>query len=103
MSDAFVKLMSQGGKSSPSTSGGRPMHDQWFGFKKVDNNGRIAAKCIKCSKSFVQYFCEFIFTVCTSKFSVKSAVTTTLKKMKMPIISKVLMVLQLSTIWMLTQ
>lgn len=55
MSNAFEKLMSQSGKNDAttplaSTSTGRPMHDQWYGYKKVQHNGRVAAKCMNCVK-----------------------------------------------------
>lgn len=51
MSNLFEKLMAQSGKqSAPSTSSGRPMHDQWSGYKKIHVNGRVAAKCLNCLK-----------------------------------------------------
>lgn len=37
--------------STSKSTGGRPMHDQWYGYKKVQINGRSAAKCMNCLKS----------------------------------------------------
>lgn len=54
MSNAFEKIMSQtetDGNMKPSTSGGRPMHEYWSGYKKVQVNGRVAAKCKFCPKT----------------------------------------------------
>lgn len=56
MSNAFDALMSQSGNSDndnekPSTSGGRPMHEHWYGFEKIQVSGRVAAKCKFCSKT----------------------------------------------------
>lgn len=54
MSDIFDKMMQQGkqketGKSK--SSGGRPMHDAWDGYKKVIEEGKAIALCLKCGKS----------------------------------------------------
>lgn len=52
-SNAFEKLMLKSRESSPSPSvGGRPMHDQWTGFEKIEANGKTVAKCIACAKVY---------------------------------------------------
>lgn len=38
-------------KPSPSSSG-RPMHENWYGYKKVYVRGKHAAECLNCSKTF---------------------------------------------------
>lgn len=58
MSDIFEKMMSKSGSGvsaspSPSSSGGRPMHDHWEGFAKVYVKGKVAAKCHLCSKTLL--------------------------------------------------
>lgn len=55
MSNAFEELMSQSTKQrKPSTSsaGGRPMHNSWLGYEKKYVNGKVAAKCSKCLRTF---------------------------------------------------
>lgn len=54
MSNAFDKLMDPKNKpdTSSTSSGGRPMHDAWFGYEKVYVEGRVAAKCCNCFKTF---------------------------------------------------
>lgn len=54
MSDTFEKMMSQKGNrgsDQPSSSGGRPMHVHWSGYKKIQANGRVAALCNTCQKT----------------------------------------------------
>lgn len=31
---------------------GRPMHENWHGYKKVYVNGKVAANCLNCLKTF---------------------------------------------------
>lgn len=39
-------------RSNPSSTGGRPMHENWYGYEKVQVNGKHAAKCLNCLKTF---------------------------------------------------
>lgn len=39
-------------KSSKINVGGRPMHDDWFGYEKTYVNGKVAANCCNCLKTF---------------------------------------------------
>lgn len=53
MSNAFDEMMSKGGESPSSPSAiRRPMHGSWSGYKKVYINGKVAAKCFNCLKTF---------------------------------------------------
>ena len=51
MPNAIEKLVASSGDPQPPKSGGRPMHSQWFGFKKVYVKGKITAKCSGCTKT----------------------------------------------------
>lgn len=54
MAESSEILMDQDENSDkPSTSsGGRPLHEHWFGYWKVYINGRLAPKCKNCKKTF---------------------------------------------------
>lgn len=57
MTDFMAQVCSNGsevsGKSKPSSlAAGRPMHGNWHGYKKVHINGKHAAKCLNCSRTF---------------------------------------------------
>lgn len=55
MSNAFDKLMDPNNKPDEvltSNAGGRPMHDQWFGYERVYIDGKACAKCRNCSKTY---------------------------------------------------
>lgn len=54
MSNVFEKLMksNENRSGSPSSSSGRPMHEHWIGYQKVNVNNKVAAKCINCQKTF---------------------------------------------------
>lgn len=48
MSNAFEKLMSSKGQAK--SMAGRPMHEHWSGYKRMDSDGKVVAKCFNCLK-----------------------------------------------------
>lgn len=44
-------MMKNNDDFKPSTYG-RPMHEHWYGYKKLHINGKVAAKCFYCLKTF---------------------------------------------------
>lgn len=57
MSNVFDKLMSASGSrndesNQPNPAGGRPMHEHWYGYKRIVVNGKTVAKCMNCLKNF---------------------------------------------------
>lgn len=51
MPNALDKIMDQRKKLSSPGAGGRPMHEHWSGYAKIYVKGKVAAKCLNCSKT----------------------------------------------------